>query len=113
MTYAAYMLRSGRRYDPEDYRATERLHLAYQILETLGAAPTIVHGNRTYFDWASAGSLNPDKHLCSLNGSGYGDCTITYPEWVNDAMLERVWDLADTFRTARGQYNRNAALAAR
>ena len=112
MNALASAVKRGRTYDPEDFRTTTRMHATLGVLASLGIKPTITHGTRTYFDWAMAGSLNPDKHLCSLSGSGYNDCTITWPEWVTDEIFDAAASLASLARTEEGAYNRNRAAAA-
>ena len=107
--YGAQMLRSGRTYDYEDSRATHRLHVAYEVLTTLDAEPTFTHGTRTWYDTAT----HRDRHQCALQGSGYRDCTITWPEWVTDELLNEAYNIADAFLTAQGAYNRRGMAAAR
>jgi len=103
--YGSYMLRAGRTYDIEDSRTTDRLHAAYDVLKALGAEPTIVHGPQMGWDWAT----NRERHIeaCTLHGSGVAGCTITWPAWVTDEMLDAAYGMANTFRTARGAYNRS------
>lgn len=102
--YGSYMLRSGRTYDIECSLSTERLHRSYKVLEALGAAPVIVHGPQTAWDWAT----NRERHMdaCTINGTGKAGCTVTWPEWVTDEMLDEAYSLTSTFRKAEGHYNR-------
>lgn len=103
------MLARGRTYDYEDSLVTYRLHTALKVLATVEVVPTITHGTRTYYDWCD----HRDKHQCSLDGSGYGDCTISWPEWATGAMFDEAVRLAGEAHRERGAYNRSKAYAAR
>lgn len=111
LSNGAALVKRGRTYDIEDSRTTNRLHDTMRVLKSMGIEPTYTHGTRTYFDWAMAGSLKPDKHLCSLNGSGGNDCTITWPAWVTDDIFNLAYSLADRVLTEYGGFNRRAAEA--
>jgi len=109
MNSTAALVKRGRTYDYEDSRTTNRMHAMLGVLKGFGIEPTITHGTRTYFDSARAGWLTSEVHLCSLNGSGYQDCTIEWPAWVTDNIFDLAWRLADAVITEQGAYNRAAA----
>lgn len=109
MLHTAALVKRGRTYDYEDPRTTYRMQATLNVLKAAGIEPTITHGTRTYYDWAMRGSLDATRHLCSLDGSGYGDCTIDWPAWVTDEMFDAAYRLANLVQTERGTYNRREA----
>lgn len=109
----AALVKAGRTYDIEDPRTTHRMHKTLQVLASLGIEPTITHGTRTYYDWAMRGSLNAEKHWCSLNGSGFNDCHISWPEWATDDIFDKAWELASLSISEFGTYNRTRAYDSR
>jgi hypothetical protein len=108
-TTMGQMLARGRTYDYEDSLVTYRLHTALKVLEAIEVVPTITHGTRTYYDWSS----HRDKHWCALSGSGFSDCTISWPEWATGEMFDEAYRLASNAHRERGHYNRTKAYAAR
>lgn len=108
-TTMGQMLARGRTYDYEDSLVTHRLHTALKVLAAAGIVPTITHGVKVWYD----SSTHRDKHWCALDGSGNGDCTISWPEWVEGAMFDEAYRFASAAHTAEGRYNRRGMATAR
>jgi hypothetical protein len=101
--YWAGRVKLGRTSDYEDSRETYRMQKTITILAGAGITPTITHGTRVYFDWATS----RDRHHCSLDGSGNGDCKIEWTPWATDEDFDQAYEMACRTATNMGQYNRS------
>lgn len=98
---AASRLRRGWFSDPECNRTTYRLQGALRILAQWGAKPEWSHSNNTYIEWGR------EKHCCDYR------CTVAWPEWVTNDVLDSAYNASSTLQSARGDWNKAQASITR
>lgn len=114
MSYGVQHLRNGWTHDIECARSSHRLRLAFAIAEHSPSRPT----------WAThngACGRHPDnliKIADSYRGQVCCNCgceqnPIAWPKWVDDDVLQAIWNLACQIQDKRGAYNRNHAEESR
>lgn len=94
-------IQKGYTFDPECHRASHRLSLAAHILSHAGVEATTVHAHGAGNEGAYG------RHVCDYH------CEVVWPEWVTGETFDHAYALANEIQTARGEFHRAEAYAAK
>jgi len=107
LSHGACSLKAGYFFDPEDSRKTRRLQGALAVLEQMGVQPTTLHHTDCAKHASNAGRGVRYPGYCS------NLCTVEWPKYVTDEMLQMAWTIGDTTATLRGIVTNAKAAAER